>query len=135
LFGYTDVSPDPRHFSPGDPVLRSYEGVLPGFTVRQLLPDHQKPWLSWLEGRGTDASAGNPDIHRPVSGVGRSVTDAPPIYSAEETPSAFLAGEFIRWFGEQDTDKPWCAHLSFISPHPPFIVPEPYNTMYDPREG
>jgi hypothetical protein len=25
-------------------VLRS-EGVLPGFTVRCLLPEHQKPWL------------------------------------------------------------------------------------------
>ena len=42
LFGYTDVSPDPRHRAPGDPFLRSYEGVLPGFTTRQLLPEHQK---------------------------------------------------------------------------------------------
>ena len=29
----------------------------------------------------------------------------------------------------------WFAHLSFISPHPPFIVPEPYNTLYDPADG
>src|SRR5690606_17348916 len=27
------------------------------------------------------------------------------------------------------------AHLSFISPHPPFIAPAPYNTMYDPEDG
>ena len=33
LFGYTDVSPDPRVVDPQDPVLTSYEGVLPGFTV------------------------------------------------------------------------------------------------------
>ncbi|TIO53619.1 MAG: phosphonate monoester hydrolase, partial [Mesorhizobium sp.] len=26
-------------------------------------------------------------------------------------------------------------HISFISPHPPFIVPQPYNTMYDPADG
>ena len=32
LFGYTDVAPDPRHRAPGDPLLKSYEGVLPGFT-------------------------------------------------------------------------------------------------------
>ena len=135
LFGYTDVSPDPRHLAPGDPLLRSYEGVLPGFTVRQLLPEHQKPWLSWLAARGVDASAGYPDIHRPASGTGKTVTDAPPAYSADETPAAFLAGEFIRWLEEQEKDAGWFAHLSFISPHPPFIVPEPYNTLYDPADG
>ena len=133
LFGYTDVSPDPRRLSPGDPQLRSYEGVLPGFSVRQLLPEHQKPWLSWLAARGVDSSAGHPDIHRPAGGVGQAVTNAPPVYSRDETPAAFLAGEFIRWLGEQD--KGWFAHLSFISPHPPFIVPEPYNTLYDPAAG
>ncbi|MBL8576439.1 MAG: alkaline phosphatase family protein [Mesorhizobium sp.] len=139
LFGYTDVSPDPRTRAPQDPLLRSYEGVLPGFTVCQLLPEHQKPWLSWLAARGVDASAGHPNIHRPLEGVGKTVSNRPPIYSAEETPAAFIAGEFIRWLGEQDRPKdggrPWFAHLSFISPHPPFIVPEPYNTMYDPADG
>ncbi|RLP22502.1 alkaline phosphatase family protein [Mesorhizobium sp. YM1C-6-2] len=133
LFGYTDVSPDPRYLSPEDPLLRSYEGVLPGFTVRQLLPEHQKPWLSWLAARGVDASSGFPDIHRPADGAGKTVTNAPPVYSADETPAAFLAGEFIRWLGEQDAH--WFAHLSFLSPHPPFIVPEPYNTLYDPADG
>lgn len=133
LFGYTDVSPDPRYLAPEDPLLKSYEGVLPGFTVRQPLPEHQKQWLSWLAARGVDSSAGHPDIHRPASGAGKTVTKAPPIYSADETPSAFLAGEFIRWVGEQDAH--WFAHLSFISPHPPFIVPEPYNTLYDPADG
>lgn len=133
LFGYTDVAPDPRRLAPGDPLLKSYEGVLPGFTVRQSLPEHQKQWLSWLAARGVDASAGNPGIHRPASGPGNAVTNAPPVYSADETPTAFLAGEFIRWLGEQDAH--WFAHLSFISPHPPFIVPEPYNTLYDPADG
>ena len=66
LFGYTDTAPDPRLFSPHDPRLTSYEGVLPGFTARQLLPEHQKQWLSWLAARGVDVGAGYPDIHRPV---------------------------------------------------------------------
>ncbi len=132
LFGYTDAGPDPRRFSPRDRVLTSYEGVLPGFTARQLLPEHQKQWLSWLAARGVDSSAGYPDIHRAV-GARQAVTNAPPIYSKDETPTAFLAGEFIRWLGEQDA--PWFAHISFISPHPPFVVPAPYNTMYDPAGG
>ncbi|MES0024426.1 MULTISPECIES: alkaline phosphatase family protein [unclassified Mesorhizobium] len=134
LFGYTDVSPDPRTMAPGDPRLKSYEGVLPGFSVRQFLPEHQKPWLSWLKARGVDTSAGSPGIHRPVGGeAGDAVTNAPPVYSRDETPTAFLAGEFIRWLDEQDS--PWFAHVSFISPHPPFVVPQPYNTLYDPADG
>ncbi|WP_192362240.1 alkaline phosphatase family protein [Mesorhizobium mediterraneum] len=139
LFGYTDVSPDPRTLAPGDPRLKSYEGVLPGFTVRQLLPEHQKPWLSWLKARGIESGAGFPDIHRPADELGgttdSAVTNAPPVYSKDETPAAFLTGEFLRWLGEQERDTPWFAHLSFLSPHPPFIVPEPYNSMYDPAEG
>lgn len=135
LFGYTDVAPDPRRHAPADPLLRSYEGVLPGFSVRQLLPEHQKPWLSWLAARGVDAGAGHPDIHRPLNGDGRSVTNAPPVYARDETPTAFLTGEFLRWLSEQDGSRPWFAHLSFISPHPPFVVPEPYNTLYDPADG
>ncbi|MEI9406854.1 alkaline phosphatase family protein [Mesorhizobium argentiipisi] len=136
LFGYTDVSLDPRRLATGDPRLRSYEGVLPGFTVRQALPEHQKQWLSWLRAQGIDTSAGSPDIHRPARGQAeRDVTNAPPVYSKDQTPTAFLAGEFIRWLGEQEERAPWFAHISFISPHPPFIVPEPYNSMYDPAEG
>ena len=135
LFGYTDVAPDPRLHAPGDPVLRSYEGVLPGFTVRQFLPEHQKPWLSWLAARGIDARAGFPDIHRPIGKPSQEVTNAPPVYSKDETPAAFLAGEFTRWLGEQEPDSSWFAHISFLSPHPPFIVPEPYNMMYDPADG
>ena len=50
-------------------------------------------------------------------------------------PDRFLTGEFISLAGEQERDAPWFAHLSFISPHPPFIVPEPYNTLYDPADG
>ncbi|MBA3449052.1 MAG: alkaline phosphatase family protein [Pseudaminobacter sp.] len=135
LFGYTDVAPDPRDHAPEDPVLRSYEGVLPGFSVRQLLPEHQKPWLSWLAARGVDVGAGHPEIHGVAKSRGKGVTNAPPSYSKDETPTAFLAGEFIRWLGEQEKSKQWFAHLSFISPHPPFVVPEPFNTMYDPGDG
>jgi arylsulfatase A-like enzyme len=132
LFGYTDTAPDPRRLAPHDPHLTTYEGVLPGFTARQLLPEHQRQWLSWLAARGIDGSAGFPWIHRAVGG-NETITNAPPVYSKDETPAAFIAGEFIRWLGEQD--RPWFAHVSFLSPHPPFVVPAPYASMYDPDDG
>lgn len=129
LFGYTDVALDPTGKAPDDPDNLTYEGVLPGFTTRVKLPEHEKPWVSWLQSQGLDV-ADNMAAHQPVGAPPGAITNAPPIYGQDQTQTAFLAGEFIRWLGEQD--KPWFAHLSFIRPHPPFVVPAPYNTMYDP---
>jgi arylsulfatase A-like enzyme len=130
LFGYTDQSADPTVLPPNDPWLRTYEGVLPGFDVRVRLPEDEKAWLSWLRGQGLHF-ANRELAHLPVRDVGK-VSDAPPAYGKDQTQTAFLADEFIRWLGEQDA--PWFAHLSLLRPHPPFIVPEPYNTMFSPDE-
>jgi arylsulfatase A-like enzyme len=132
LFGYTDTAPDPRALEAGDPHLTSYEGLLPGFTARQLLPEHEKQWLSWLRSRG-HADAVSRDIHIPVGAGAGDISAAGTSYSKDETQTAFLAGEFIRWLGEQD--NPWFAHVSFLRPHPPFSVPEPYGAMYKPGDG
>lgn len=132
LFGYTDTAPDPRDMDANDPHLTTYEGVLPGFSVRQLLPEHERQWLSWLRSRG-HAEAVSRDIHIPVDAFAGEISNAPPAYSRDETQTAFLTGEFIRWMGEQDA--PWFAHISFLRPHPPFSVPEPFNRMFKPGEG
>jgi arylsulfatase A-like enzyme len=132
LFGYTDTAPDPRDMDADDPHLTTYEGVLPGFTVRQLLPEHERQWLSWLRLRGR-ADAVSRDIHIPVGTAAGEISNAAPAYSREETQTAFLTGELIRWMGEQDA--PWFAHISFLRPHPPFSVPEPFNRMFKPGGG
>lgn len=31
--------------------------------------------------------------------------------------------------------QPWCLHLSFIKPHWPYVVPEPYASMYQPEDA
>ncbi|KAA1175403.1 alkaline phosphatase family protein [Rhizobium tropici] len=132
LFGYTDTAPDPRGHDPHDPHLTTYEGVLPGFTARQLLPEHEKQWLSWLRSRGR-ADAVSRDIHIPVGAAPGEISCNAPAYSTDETQTAFLTGEFIRWLGEQD--QPWFAHVSFLRPHPPFSVPEPYSRMFFAADG
>lgn len=134
LFGYTDTSPDPRRHDPHDPVLSTYEGVLPGFTVRQSLPEDDKPWLSWLAARGHNP-AGFSTIHAVEPEPGERISREPPRYSADETQTAFLTNAFLEWLGEQEEEQPWLAHISFLRPHPPIAVPEPYNTMYDPEGG
>ncbi len=132
LFGYTDTSPDPRALSERDQQLTSYEGVLPGFTVRQLLPEHEKPWLSWLRLRGHEEAIDR-SYHTATGKHGDGVSNAPPRYSKDETQTAFLTDEFLRWHSEQETS--WFAHVSFLRPHPPYVVPEPYNEMFAPEQN
>ena len=46
-----------------------------------------------------------------------------------ETPYLTSRGiDFI-----QQAEDPWCRHLSFIKPHWPYIVPDPYASMYGPE--
>jgi len=132
LFGYTDTAPDPRSMDANDPHLTTYEGVLPGFTARQLLPEHEKQWLSWLRARG-HREAISRDIHIPVGAKPGEISNGAPSYSKDETQTAFLVGEFERWLGEQQA--PWFAHVSLLRPHPPFSVPAPYNTMFGADDG
>ncbi|MBN9671040.1 sulfatase-like hydrolase/transferase [Roseibium aggregatum] len=134
LFGYTDTAPDPRKHHPNDPALKTYEGVLPGFSVRQSLPEDDKPWLSWLAARGHDPAAFE-TIHQVEPENGERVSRKAPRYSRDETQTAFLTDAFLSWLGEQDGDTPWMAHISFLRPHPPIAVPDPYNTLYDPEDG
>ena len=134
LFGYTDQAVDPRTTSGDDPWLRTYEGVLPGFTTRLRLPEDNGPWLSWLAARGHDIpdDPGTSTCRRPAPASARP--PRPRATSQDETETAFLTGEMLRWLGEQPADRPWCAHLSFLRPHPPFVVPEPFDTLYDPAD-
>lgn len=134
LFGYTDSAIDPRTTDGDDPRLTTYEGILPGFTARLPLPEHNGPWLSWLASRGHARPRDPWDIYRPVPGAGDRPTTAPPVYGEDETETAFVTSETLRWLSEQPGDRPWFAHVSYLRPHPPFIVPAPYNTMYDPAD-
>lgn len=46
-----------------------------------------------------------------------------------ETP--YLTRRGMEFIASQD--GPWCCHLSYIKPHWPYIVPEPYASMYGPE--
>lgn len=45
-----------------------------------------------------------------------------------ETP--WLTREVIQFIESRNDDKPWMCHASYIKPHWPYIVPEPYHNMY-----
>ena len=137
LFGYTDVSVDPRQRSPGDPILRSYEGVLPGMTPVVYTDDRALPWRADLQAKGYTVSEESLGMFKPKSDKTqterRGLTFAPARYTTEDSYTAFLTNEVIKYLSVCK-DAPWFVHLSYLAPHPPFVAPEPYHAMYDPAD-
>ena len=106
----------------------------PGFDVAVRLPEDPQPWFEWLRARGIATPENFWDIYAPVGGSGGRPTAKPPRYGADDTEAAFLTEKFLSWLGDQG-GAPWFAHVSYLRPHPPFIVPEPFNTMFAPDGG
>lgn len=138
LFGYTDTTPDPRGKHPNDPALTAYdEGVMPGFATPLHLPEDMGKWISHLKALGYELPNGRQDVFKPRPGFAkpadRGFRFIPPVYKAEQSETAFLTDEFIKWLLVRET-KPWFAHFVFFRPHPPIIAPEPYNARVHPAD-
>lgn len=56
--------------------------------------------------------------------------DKPANIKEEDSETPWLTSEAIRFMESQSGDTPWLAHLSYIKPHWPYIVPAPYHDMY-----
>lgn len=52
--------------------------------------------------------------------------------AAEDSETEWLTDRTIDFIRSRD-DAPWCAHVSYIKPHWPYIVPAPYHEMYGPE--
>jgi len=138
LFGYTDTALDPAKLSPDDPRRCSYEQPMDGFGVGVLLDDNIDPWIDWLAQQGFPVPDENRKIYEPDAveiPEGRGATWPPATYAAHQTESAFLTESALEWLASPERgDDAWCAHLSYLRPHPPYIVPSPYNNMFDPAD-
>ncbi|MCZ6882838.1 MAG: alkaline phosphatase family protein [Gammaproteobacteria bacterium] len=138
LFGYTDIFTDPQQRVPGDPAMPSHEGVLPGMTqvipgeTNELPDSNALPWFADLQAKGYSVPEGVLGVFKPREASGQGgLTSAPAQYSVEDSFTAFLTDEAIKYFSA-NKDRPWFVHISYLAPHPPFIAPEPYHSMYDP---
>ena len=135
LFGYTDTSVDPRRRHPNDPDIRCYEGVMPGFNevVEMRLESGSFPWRAHLLSRGYElpelGKFSAPHEINPLAGPNPS---DPAFYRAEDSDTAFLTDSCIGQLSVRSENQ-WFALLTYLRPHPPFIAPEPYNRMHDPK--
>jgi arylsulfatase A-like enzyme len=85
------------------------------------------PWESWANSTVDDEGRIRSGWFLKYSNRAARVPD-----EHSETPYITRrAMDFITEAGEQ----PWCMHLSYIKPHWPYIVPEPYASMYKPEDA
>ena len=57
--------------------------------------------------------------------------DKPANIREEDSETPWLTSETIRFL--EQAEGPWCAHVSYIKPHWPYIVPAPYHNMFGPN--
>lgn len=129
LFGYTDVAQDPRGLQADDPRLATYEEVLPGFNeaLRMRLESDDTAWRDHLRARGYIVPDGDA-LYAPDG----DAVNAPACYSADDSDTAFLTDRFLERMSTEA--QGWCATLTYIRPHPPFVAPAPYNHLADPAQ-
>ena len=129
LFGYCDMAADPTGRAPDDPDLATYELPARGFReIVEMRFEAPLAWTGYLRRMGYDLPAPQPerwfDLYRPA-GDGRR---APAFYRAEHSDTAFLTDRTLEAL-EARRDGSWCAHLTYIRPHPPLVAPEPWNRL------
>ncbi len=125
LFGYTDISADPRGLDPDDPRLRTYEGIAPGFRAELFMGEELAPWLDHLRRRGYGAVTQEDLYERPLG--------EPAPFRAEDSETAFLTDRFLEWL-EGRAGTPWFAHLSYIKPHHPYVAAAPWHAAVSPQD-
>ena len=129
LFGYTDSSVDPRGLPNGDPRLKTYEGVLPGFDVEVALNEqYLSEWTQDLENKGYNLPKTLYDLYRSEDRHANGFSTQAATYKTEDSDSAFIVDKIINYTSScQDA---WFIHGVILKPHPPLIAPPPYNKMY-----
>lgn len=138
LFGYTDQAVDPREVAPGDARLQTYEGVLPGFTQRLVMDTPLAvEWRTWLRARGVQVSGDVAELYETepaaVGALGVKAHMTQRHFGPEHTETRFITDELLD-FVDARAGAGWFAHVSYIRPHPPFSVPEPYAGMVSPGD-
>ncbi|MEP1206328.1 MAG: sulfatase-like hydrolase/transferase [Rhizobiaceae bacterium] len=99
----------------------------------------RSPYNEYLKSKGYEgtnpwhdyANAGVDESGDMASGWFMMHADKPANIAEEDSETPWLTREVIRFMNEAgDADDPWMCHASYIKPHWPYIVPEPYHAMY-----
>ena len=102
-----------------------------------LYDESRSPYNEYLKSRGyagdnpwADYANAGIDAGEKASGWMFDNADKPANIREEDSETPWLTSEAVRFL--DGAKGPWCAHLSYIKPHWPYIVPAPYHAMYGP---
>jgi len=84
----------------------------------------QNPWADF-------ANAGIDESGNMASGWMFANADKPANIRESDSETPWLTRKTIDFI--EQASGAWCAHVSYIKPHWPYIVPAPYHTMYGPE--
>lgn len=97
--------------------------------------EKRSPYNEYLKSKGYDgenpwadyANAGISDDQIASGWMFRNA-DKPANIREEDSETPWLTSETIAFM--EQAKGPWCAHVSYIKPHWPYIVPAPYHDMF-----
>lgn len=103
--------------------------------------ENRSPYNEYLKSKGyvaenpwnVFANAGIDADGNIASGWFTKHAEKPANIREEDSETPWLTSEAIKFIDAQ-AEAPWCAHLSYIKPHWPYIVPAPYHDMYGPNQ-
>lgn len=119
-----------------EPIVRD-DGLMPANSPRRFDNDYNK----FLRSHGYDGdnpwhttanSVLGPDGER-LSGWLLSSSKYPAIVPDELSETAYMTNRAIDFIRDAGDDR-WCLHLSYIKPHWPYVVSEPYHDLVSPLD-
>lgn len=113
-----------------DDGLHPSESADPNLPYNAWLRAHgyagDNPWHDWAN----SAEGPNGEI---LSGWQMRHSPLPARVDKDHSETAYMTKRAMT-FIEEAGDQPWCAHLSYIKPHWPYIAPAPYHALYSANQ-
>ena len=117
-----------------DPVLR-HDGLYPYDDQDFFAPYNEylrkqgylvpNPWLDY-------ANSAEGEDDEILSGWHMRHANLPARIKKEHSETAFITDRALEFF-QENQERAWCLHLSYIKPHWPYIAPNPYRDMFGPQ--
>lgn len=135
LVGYTTTTPDPRETAPQDPRFKVLGADMEGWKPVGSWGLKMEAYFAWVKAKGFPVPKIPTNIWLPKgqdeSDIG--ATAKPSTIPAHLSDTSFFTDRALEYLKGTE-GKPWFLHLGYYRPHPPFIAPEPYNSMYAPED-
>lgn len=132
LIGYTTTTPDPRTTGPNDPRFFVLGDIMDGFRPVGAFEPYKEAYFAWMTSKGYKLPENPEDVWRPRAGE-PGATREPGQMPGELSDTAWFTERALTYLNGAST-RNWFLHLGYYRPHPPFVAPEPYNSMYNPAD-